>query len=231
MNSLTVFAFLIPTLLQSVLGNCPALSSPPNGNVVVGGQLTGALATYTCNINFYLQGAKVLTCSNMNNWTPEPPTCAEVLCGALEAPANGSVSENGQKAETTHVGTVVTFSCNVGFFLDGPTQITCTNAGHYGLWNGYYPVCQSRAPPMSGYAIAAGSCLGHEDLLASIINDPSQCATRCTNEPTCRAFNIYTAGSGLLTCQPMSYACTPSELKVPEDKTRYFYTKVTAKVN
>jgi len=228
MNKIEIILFLTSAMFANVLGNCPPLSSPANGNVLIGGQFSGATATFSCNTNFFLEGSTTLTCSNMNNWTPNPPICTEVLCGALEAPANGSVSENALKAETTKVGSVATFSCNVGYFLQGNAQITCTNAGHYGLWNGYYPQCLSRAPVMSGYAMSSGSCLGHEDILASSVLDPTECATRCTNEPTCRAFNIYTSGSGYLTCQPMSYACTANALTLPEDKTRYFYTKVTA---
>jgi len=218
--------FLAFTLYSSVSANCPPLPSPPNGNVVVGGFVTGALATYSCNPNFYVNGAITLTCSNMNAWTPEVPECKQVLCGALKAPANGSVSTNALTSESTTVGTVATFGCNPGFFLQGPSQITCTNAGHYGLWNGFYPSCLSRAPTADGYTMSPGSCIGHENILATSVLDPMECATRCTNDPTCQASNIYTAGAGFLTCAPMSVGCAPGGLTLAADPTRFFYQKV-----
>jgi hypothetical protein len=220
-------AFLSSTLLELVSGNCLPLTAPPNTIMSSISTVNGALASFSCPANYYLEGASVLTCSNMNKWTPDPPVCKQVLCGALENPMNGTVSENARTASSTTVGTIAVFKCNPGFYLHGPTQITCTNAGHYGLWNGFYPSCLSRAPQIPGYAMSLGSCLGHEDIVASSILDPEECATRCTNDPTCRAFNIYTAGSGLLTCAPMSTGCAPNELKLPEDPTRYFYTKTT----
>jgi len=225
MMSLLYFVEVI-LLFHTVTGNCPSISSPQNGNVVVGGKLTGQQAAFSCLPNFFLSGPSVITCSNMNTWIPDPPKCSEVVCGALESPSKGSVSDNARKA--SKIGTIATFNCDPGYFLQGPSKITCKNAEHYGVWNGYYPVCLSRAPKMPGYAMSAGSCLGHEDLLASSVLDPFECATRCSNDPSCKAFNIYTTGAGYLTCQPMTYACSPSELKLPEDQTRFYYTRTVA---
>jgi len=213
------------TLLALVSGNCLPLTAPANSIMTAPSTLNGALATFACAHNYYLEGGSVLTCTNMNKWSPDIPICKPVLCGALENPVNGSVSENARTAANTPPGTVATFRCNPGFFLQGASQLTCTNAGHYGLWSGYYPTCNSRAPQIPGYSMSLGSCLGHEDILATSVLDPEECATRCTNDPTCRAFNIYTAGAGLLTCAPMTNGCSPGDLKISEDPTRYFYAK------
>jgi len=39
--------------------------------------LVGAVATYTCNENYTLNGASMRTCQDDGTWTEDDPTCSE----------------------------------------------------------------------------------------------------------------------------------------------------------
>ena len=73
---------------------------------------------------------------------------AEILCLESPAPENGTVST--VHASNSHnnysLGSVATFSCNVGFVLVGQTTRVCedTNGGTVatGTWNGSVPTCE-----------------------------------------------------------------------------------------
>ena len=56
-----------------------------------------------------------------------------VTCGFLESPGNGTKNGSSPLA-----GSVVKFSCNDGFILDGSAQRTCTEAG---TWDGVDTKC------------------------------------------------------------------------------------------
>ena len=58
---------------------------------------------------------------------------AVVTCGFLESPGNGTKNGSSPLA-----GSVVKFSCNDGFILDGSAQRTCTEAG---TWDGVDTKC------------------------------------------------------------------------------------------
>ena len=57
---------------------CGPLSSPANGNVMVSGSGLGAVATYSCDPGYTMQGDSTRVCLNAQNpqWTSQAPTCA-----------------------------------------------------------------------------------------------------------------------------------------------------------
>ena len=55
-------------------------------------------------------------------------------CAALADPANGQVTVNPDTLEDS----IATYSCNVGFDLNGDETRTCFNSG----WGGEAPTCQ-----------------------------------------------------------------------------------------
>ena len=73
---------------------------------------------------------------------------SEILCLESLAPENGTVST--VSASISHnnysLGSVATFSCNVGFALVGQTNRVCedTNGGTVttGTWSGSAPTCE-----------------------------------------------------------------------------------------
>ena len=58
----------------------------------------------------------------------------EILCPDLTAPANGQVVVNGMTP-----GDTATYSCDMGFELDGVETVTC---GDNGAWSARPPVCR-----------------------------------------------------------------------------------------
>ena len=54
---------------------CPELESPANGDVTVFGFIVGSVASYTCNVNYQLEGRSVRICGSDGQWTGETPTC------------------------------------------------------------------------------------------------------------------------------------------------------------
>ena len=56
--------------------DCGPLSNPVNGVVDTSeGTTFGSTATYTCNLNFVLNGSSVRTCTAEGVWGGETPTC------------------------------------------------------------------------------------------------------------------------------------------------------------
>ena len=55
-------------------------------------------------------------------------------CGALSAPANGTVSLSNDDL----VESIATFSCDEGFVITGPQQLVCLSTG---AWSESAPTC------------------------------------------------------------------------------------------
>ena len=59
-----------------------------------------------------------------------------VSCGQLDNPRNGSVDTSAG----TSFGDVASYSCDVGYTLNGPAERTCQDNGQ---WSGSMPTCES----------------------------------------------------------------------------------------
>ena len=57
-----------------------------------------------------------------------------LVCCPLSNPQDGSVDTAG-----TSVGSTATYSCNVGFLLDGANATVCNSSG---MWSEAMPICQ-----------------------------------------------------------------------------------------
>jgi hypothetical protein len=68
-------------------------------------------------------------CETSGTWQPEPPSCKETLCKALEKPDNGSMV-----LTTLRIGGLATFTCNNGFSLKGDDDIECLSSGSWSSW-------------------------------------------------------------------------------------------------
>lgn len=68
---------------------------------------------------------------------------AEILCPPLQTPANGRKSTENVTADS-----VVYFSCDNGYDVDGQAVLTCQfGESLNGTWNGTEPVCSGRHDP------------------------------------------------------------------------------------
>lgn len=134
--------------------DCGTLNGIPNGYVEVDGTSLGSTATYICNSGYVLMGAKgIRQCMENGEWSGEEPRCegtglpiksivrtvrliissAVVDCGGLTSPVNGRVVVSG-----TTFGFTATYSCNVGFTLNGLVTRVCQITGN---WSGDAPIC------------------------------------------------------------------------------------------
>ena len=63
------------------------------------------------------------------------------MCNNLRAPTNGRVNHGSSAGIQTPFGQNATFSCNQGYFLQGPADLTCSGASITGQFNGQPPTC------------------------------------------------------------------------------------------
>ncbi|KAL4230224.1 Sushi [Mactra antiquata] len=109
---------------------CEAPVSPDNGIVDVSSD--GSIATYSCNIGYVLKGNQYRGCQvDGNAWNGTDPICE--TCSSLTSLLNGVISYTVQG-----LSTVAIFTCNVGYSLNGVTNITCLDDG---TWSNSKPDC------------------------------------------------------------------------------------------
>lgn len=115
--------------------DCGSLRNPDNGQVTIpAGTTAGAQASYSCLTGFTLVGAVTRTCLATGAWSGLEPTCTEVDCGTLAAPANGAVSTD----EGTARGSSASYRCLDGYVLVGSATRACEDSGS---WSGSAPSC------------------------------------------------------------------------------------------
>jgi hypothetical protein len=75
------------------------------------------------------------------DWDQETPVCEPVLCPPLRAPLNGTIELSG-----ITVGSMASYSCDVGYELVGNTMRVCQSDG---MWDGVVPQCRPLAISVS----------------------------------------------------------------------------------
>ncbi|XP_078666423.1 uncharacterized protein LOC144908582 isoform X2 [Branchiostoma floridae x Branchiostoma belcheri] len=129
---------------------CHVLTAPVNGALSpTGRRQYQDVVTFTCNPGYSLVGTASLTCLLNGTWSASPPTCNPRQCPTLNAPANG----------VTFYQTVVGFTCNAGYVLNGAAAATCQADG---TWSNTVPtctlvVCPARAAPANGAVSPTGA--------------------------------------------------------------------------
>lgn len=108
---------------------CNTPTNITDGTVAVNDQNT---ATYTCDLWFSLSGPSVRYClTNGSGWSDSNPVC--VRCSMVSDLANGS-----SPATTNGTVTIVTYSCNSGYTLNGTQTSVCQADG---IWSSPKPTC------------------------------------------------------------------------------------------
>ncbi|XP_064397052.1 sushi, von Willebrand factor type A, EGF and pentraxin domain-containing protein 1-like isoform X2 [Halichondria panicea] len=168
--------------------DCGQLTSPSNGLVTVSVTTFLSEAMYSCSNGYILMGVVSRTCTADRNWSDAEPTCEPVVCPSLSNPANGVVD----LSQGTSLNAVATYSCNVGYRLEGTGQRTC---GPEGGWSDTQPVCEEvtcpddRVDPINGaIQIMTGLNFGS---LVTYLCDPTY-ALIGTSTQTCAANGLWT---------------------------------------
>uniref|UniRef100_A0A8C4I7G1 Seizure related 6 homolog (mouse)-like 2 n=1 Tax=Dicentrarchus labrax TaxID=13489 RepID=A0A8C4I7G1_DICLA len=105
-----------PTLPQIDFGWISSSHSSP---------VRGSVLTYQCQPGYDISGSDIITCQWDLSWSSSPPTCVK---GIQQCPDPGEVVNGARSVRPEAgfaVGTVVRFSCNQGYQLEGPSQISC----------------------------------------------------------------------------------------------------------
>lgn len=111
---------------------CVAPTPPANGSLACSGQAFGDVCAVQCP-TATKPVTPTLACLSTGVWSSDAQ-CVPVLCPALAAPANGSVSTS----VNASVGTVATFSCAIGFQVSGVNTTACLVNGS---WATAAPLC------------------------------------------------------------------------------------------
>ncbi|KAL4229791.1 hypothetical protein ACF0H5_010182 [Mactra antiquata] len=100
-----------------ICSTCQTLTAPDSGNVTLYTTGRVTMATVTCSDGYALDGDNTLTCMSGGIWSNNLPTC---YCQSPSSIQNGYVTDDGDTA---------TYTCNVGYSLNGVTTRTCTTDG------------------------------------------------------------------------------------------------------
>ncbi|KAJ8347357.1 hypothetical protein SKAU_G00287580 [Synaphobranchus kaupii] len=110
----------------------------------------GSVLTYQCQPGYDMVGPDIIACQWDLSWSNSPPTCQKSP-EPRQCPDPGDLL-NGVRSVRPEpgfaVGTVVHFSCNMGYELQGPSQISChgRDAGEP-KWSEQSPKCVLKYDP------------------------------------------------------------------------------------
>ncbi|XP_053395851.1 sushi, von Willebrand factor type A, EGF and pentraxin domain-containing protein 1-like [Mercenaria mercenaria] len=115
--------------------NCGIPEDVANGLVEYEDTLFQATAQYSCNNGYFIVGDKTRVCTKDKIWSGEVPTCQIVQC---DKPSH-IISNGRMEGEVFTFGSVITYECDAGYYIDGPSnERKCLASGQ---WDKPIPVC------------------------------------------------------------------------------------------
>uniref|UniRef100_A0A8C1SDC7 Sushi, von Willebrand factor type A, EGF and pentraxin domain-containing protein 1 n=1 Tax=Cyprinus carpio TaxID=7962 RepID=A0A8C1SDC7_CYPCA len=112
---------------------CPEPPLEENHLVLRGLDSDSGIVELSCEEGYVLHGARTLRCTLSQEWNDSFPVCKQVFCGPPPEVAFGDPSK-----ALSYFGSVVTFSCMVGFTLRKEASVRCQADGN---WSKPYPEC------------------------------------------------------------------------------------------
>ncbi|XP_041646633.1 E-selectin isoform X2 [Cheilinus undulatus] len=128
------------------LAQCQKLSPPPRGSMQCSDPLSpnsySSTCVFTCNEGYALAGSSsnTLQCEGLGNWNDSVPYCVAIRCSGLTQLENGVVSCGDDADMRFSYGNTCSFSCAPGYYLVGPSRMTCTSAAE---WSERMPRCEA----------------------------------------------------------------------------------------
>jgi len=114
---------------------CPSLTPTSLLSVTVSDYdyIANGVATYSCEIGYFMSGSNQRTCQVDGTWSGSEPTCSLVMCPPLSAAIPLSVN-----AQILTYNSDATYSCEIGYSMSGSNTRTCQADGS---WSGSEPAC------------------------------------------------------------------------------------------
>ncbi|XP_076821299.1 CUB and sushi domain-containing protein 3-like [Clavelina lepadiformis] len=142
-----------PPVCKEIL--CQVPLPPPFASISTKGRRVsrGSRVTFTCNDGYTINGAEddslTMTCLQDGSWSRNVPECTSKPCPNRPSP---NFSRADKVQSEWKVGESVTYSCQLGYRLNGPREITCLEGG---IWSSDSPTCTKitcpyPATPVSG---------------------------------------------------------------------------------
>ncbi len=125
---------------------CHKLTPPFNGNINNTNNSYTTAVSFNCNEHYFISNSLVLTClenGHWNNnalgelWNQHVPACILIDCLNPGIPTHGSNSDNDNDLLYFTNGSLLTFQCDNGYYLDGPSVLQCSE----GEWSSGIPKC------------------------------------------------------------------------------------------
>ncbi|GAB6031334.1 hypothetical protein CHUAL_009120 [Chamberlinius hualienensis] len=108
----------------------------PGSYVVADGFVLNAVVEYFCDPGHVMEGSSNRTCQENGRWSGEAPRCRFIECGHVQPVLHGQVDYINF---TTHLNSIVSYSCIPGYQLSGNGTRICESPGK---WSGSTPFCE-----------------------------------------------------------------------------------------